>query len=99
MTVTGLAGIDVCGSLCLLAGNLTCHYYLYTSGICYLGNILTNKSVIAQRSDSQNIYTGGGREGGGWREPNMGKLFVQQKVFNTYLVFDQYLIQFHVQKL
>ena len=56
MTVSGLAGLDVCGSLCLLEGNLTCHYYLYTGGICYLGNILTNKSVIAQRSDSQNIY-------------------------------------------
>jgi hypothetical protein len=62
MAVTGMTGLNECGGLCLMAGNITCHYYLFLTGTCFLGNILTSKSVINLRTDTQNIYVAIGKE-------------------------------------
>jgi hypothetical protein len=62
MALTGMANLDECGSLCLMAGNITCHYYLFLTGTCFLGNILTPKSVISTRTDVQNIYVAIGKK-------------------------------------
>jgi len=51
-----IADFNECGIICMMAGNVTCHYYLTASGTCYLGNILTNISLISSRTDTQNIY-------------------------------------------
>jgi hypothetical protein len=59
-TITGMTDLNECASLCLMAGNVTCHYYLLVSGTCYLGNILTNKSLISSRTETQNIYIAAG---------------------------------------
>ena len=52
----GMADVNACGSLCMMASNVTCHYYLYLNDGCYLGNVLISQSVIPLRNDSQNIY-------------------------------------------
>jgi hypothetical protein len=44
-----------CQSLCFLTGTTTCHFYIFLSGICYLGNFLSNSSILGARTDTQNI--------------------------------------------
>jgi len=61
-SVTGMTESYQCGSLCMLAGNVICHYYLIINGTCYLGNVLTAKSIISSRNDTQNIYVAMGNK-------------------------------------
>ncbi len=51
-----------CQSLCFLTGTITCHFYLFLNGICYLGNILNNYSILGGRIDIQNINIFQGNE-------------------------------------
>ncbi len=48
-------GVNDCASLCQLASSPTCHFYLFLSGICFLGNSFTTNNVIAARTDARNI--------------------------------------------
>ena len=37
-------------------GTTVCHYYVYTNGTCYFGNLLVSRSNIGARSGSQGVY-------------------------------------------
>ena len=52
----GVSDLNLCANICQLPANATCHFYLLLNGTCYLGNVLATQSVIAKRSDAQNIY-------------------------------------------
>ena len=51
----GVTDLNLCANICQLPANATCHFYLLLNGTCYLGNVLATQSVIAKRSDAQNI--------------------------------------------
>ena len=34
----------------------SCQFYVFVTGSCYLGNVLTNTSAITARSDAQTFY-------------------------------------------
>ena len=37
-----------------------CQFFVQTNGVCFLGNVFTNQSILAARSDNQtvNIFQG-----------------------------------------
>jgi hypothetical protein len=68
----------------MMAGNVSCHYYIVIDGSCHLGNLRVKKSAIAIRTDTQAIYiapgnvTQGDRMSLGKSRP---KLYIAQPVF------------------
>ena len=77
-----LTNVSQCQSLCFLPGTTTCHFYLFLTGICYLGNLLNNSSIIPARTDTQNINVYQGTEKLGYNELGYSELFV---IGNTWL--------------
>ena len=55
MSLTGMTSNE-CGALCLMAANVTCHYYVMVGTTCYLGNLNTMTSILSPRSDDQDLY-------------------------------------------
>ena len=53
---TGIKTVEECGGLCLIAANITCQYYVFVSGTCFLGNVGIQNSSISLRTDTQNMY-------------------------------------------
>ena len=55
MALTGMTS-NQCATLCLMAANVTCHYYVVVGSTCYLGNLNQLQSILSQRTDSQDLY-------------------------------------------
>ena len=57
----GFKSLEECGGLCLITGNITCQYYVFANGTCFLGNVGMQNSTISLRNDAQNMYFPNGR--------------------------------------
>ena len=55
MALTGMTSNE-CATLCLMAANVTCHYYVVVGSTCHLGNLNQLQSILSQRTDSQDLY-------------------------------------------
>ena len=55
MALTGMTSNE-CATLCLMAANVTCHYYVVVGSTCHLGNLNQMQSILSQRTDSQDLY-------------------------------------------